>query len=375
MIKKILAFSLILNIILAGVTAFAVPSVDYMFLDDETEKYYVFGSFDKENGIPEDLGIYFKGLKYSYAKNGDTTSLDKQMEEENPKFGISFKAPPEYMETFRVKPYVTLSGGKEIIGKQKSYNKETNSIKDDYVFDADFEWYYPGDVPYDLICETSDDTNAEIAFVEKNGEYTNALKLSDETTTGIATATCELDDYTENLTLEFKIKMSKTITEGYGFIIDFLDENEKRAFRIVKYSNASSTTGLSFVNSGGNTTFTAGVDMNNEWFTLKLFMDSERKYSSLAIENNIYKEEDFDLSELNFVWQDKEEGRIIAYNLPWYNEYNAGNNIKYIKFSTYGNTAGEYLIDDINIYTNGEDYRPKRTRAESKTIRVIADPQ
>lgn len=344
-----------------------------MFLDDETGKYYVFGSFDKENGDPEDVGIYFKGLKYSYAKGGNTDFLDKQIKEDNPKFAISFMAPPEYMEVFRVKPYATLNGGKEIIGKQKSYNKEENSIKDDDVFYYDFEWDETGFEPYDIICQTSDGTSAEVAFVEKNGEYTNALKLTDENADkGIATATCELPDYTENLTMEVKLKMSKTSTDGYGFIIDFLDENEKKAFRIVKYSNA--TSGLSFVNSGGNTTFTAGVDMNNEWFTLKLFMDSKRKYSSLAIENDIYKEEDFDLSELNFVWQDKENSRIIAYNLPWYNEYSAENNIKYIKFSTYGNTAGEYLIDDINIYTNGEDYRPKRTRAESKTMRVIKDP-
>ena len=69
-----------------------------------------------------------------------------------------------------------------------------------------------------------------------------------------------------------------------------------------------------------------------------------------------------------------ENGRIVAYNLPWYNEYESGN-IKKIKFTTYGNTAGEYLIDNINIYTNGEDYRPKRVRAESKFMPVIADPK
>lgn len=386
MIKRTLLLVFTFIFILTTVAAFAAPAVDYIFYAEEDGKYYIFGRYDE---VSEDVGIYYKGDKFSYVKNGDTTKLDKANESGNLRFGIAFKAPKDYFSNLLLKPY-SVKDGVETVGKQRVLDKETNSMKDDNVFFEDFSNDTAGetDVTADEItfiryknAETGITSDAFVSLEEnKEGILKNMIKLTDGGTGSSSVMKLKIPEYKGNLTFEMRFKFtqpaasSTLYSNGAGFILDF-NGGGKRALRLSRLPGNSS--GITVMNSSGNITMTNGADVNDKWLTLKVYLDATRKVSSIRLENEEFGEYIYNRSDLQYVsyylWQDYKGSAMNLYNETFYNEYKGGN-IDEMSFSTYNATAGEYLIDYINVYTEGEDFRPTKTRAESKSAPVIADP-
>jgi len=380
LIKKILAFSLTLNIILTGVTAFAVPSSEYVFYDNDDSELYIFGKYDKRDNVASDVGIFANGKKFSYAKDGNTEHLDKQNESVMPRFGIGLKAPKTYFGKVDIYPYADYTDGLSMTGDTVTFDAVSDKITSAKpLFFENFTGYSEGDkVPVYLGTLARQGTTVSLEKAEDISDNEKTmLKVSDNSTTYSADMlNIDVPDYDRILTFEIRFKLKRTSTNGFGMIMNFTDGQtyySNNAFRIIKFTGAND--GLTYVNSNGNTTFTGGVNFNDEWFTMKVRMDTLLKQTAITIENDGFAQDVRDsLTKYNYVWQDIENKKIIAYNQPWYNEYNSGN-IRKIYISTYGGSCGEYYIDYIKFGEGGEDMYPVRTRAKSQPYNTIPDPK
>ncbi len=386
MIKRILAFSLILNIILAGVTAFAVPSADYVFYDNNEGELYIFGNFDKRDSVAKDVGIFANGKQFSYAKDGNTENLEKQNSEASPKFGIGLIAPKSYLGKVDIYPYAEYSDGFFMTGNTVSYDsvKEEITSPKSLLFE-NFTGYQEGltmgsDNKFpdnqNIITRVYSDTQSVsvVKAEDANQNEKNMLKISDKSSRYGSALEITVPEYERILTFEIRFKLKKTTTDGYAMHINFYGDaaRTKEAFSIQK--DTSATSGLYYVNNGGNTTFTGGVNMDGEWFTMKVRMDTLTKQTAISIEGEAFSQ---DVSETinayNYVWQDLINKKVLAYNQPWYYEYDSGN-IKKIYISIVSGTCGDYYIDYIKLGEGGEEIYPVRTRAKSQPYKTIPDP-
>ncbi len=387
MIKKILAFSLTLNIILTGVTAFAVPSSEYVFYDNDDKELYIFGKYDKRDNGASDVGIFVNGQKFSYVKDGNTQNLDKQNGEQSPKFGIGLKAPKSYLGKVNIYPYADYKDGLSMTGNTVSFdavNEKITSPK--LLLFENFTGYKEGltfgrDTKFpdnqNIISRAYSDTqNLSVVKTDDfNQNEKNMLKIADNSDRYGSALEITVPTYQRILTFEIRFKLKRTDTDGFAMHMNFYGDTDrtKEAFSIEKSTSADS--GLYYVNNDGNTTFTGGVNMHNEWFTMKVRMDTLLKQTAISIESDVFSE---DLSETlnryNYVWQDTVNKKVIAYNKPWYNEYSEAN-IKKIYISTTSGTCGDYYIDYIKLGEGGEEIYPTRTRAKSQPYSTIADPK
>ncbi|MBE7020202.1 MAG: hypothetical protein E7411_02045 [Ruminococcaceae bacterium] len=386
MIKKILAFTLSLNIILAGVTAFAVPSARYVFYDNDEGELFIFGQYDKKDSGAEDVGIFVNGEQFSYAKDGDTENLDKQNKEATPKFAIGLKAPRNSLGKVDIYPYAKYSDGFFMTGDTVSYDTVKGIITSpkSLLFE-NFTGYQEGltmgsdnrfpDNQNIITRVYSDTQNVSVVKTEiVNHREKNILKISDTSNRYGSALEIIVPQYERILTFEIRFKLNKTTTEGFAFNMGFYGDTArtKQAFSIEKSSGADS--GLYYVNSGGNTIFTGGVNMNDEWFTMKVRMDTLLEQTAISIENDGFsKDVSESINRYNYLWQDMINKKVIAYNQSWYNEYECGN-IKKIYISTGSGTCGDYYIDYIKLGEGGEEIYPVRTRAKSQPYKTIPDP-
>ena len=386
MIKKTLVFLLIFNIILAGVTAFAVPSADYVFYDNDEGELYIFGNFDKRDSVAKDVGIFANGKQFSYAKDGNTENLEKQNSEASPKFGIGLIAPKSYLGKVDIYPYAEYSDGFFMTGNTVSYDsvKEEITSPKSLLFE-NFTGYQEGltmgsDNRFpdnqNIITRVYSDTQSVsvVKAEDANQNEKNILKISDTSNRYGSALEIIVPEYERILTFEIRFKLNKTTTEGFAFNMGFYGDTArtKQAFSIEKSSGADS--GLYYVNSGGNTIFTGGVNMNDEWFTMKVRMDTLLEQTAISIENDGFsKDVSESINRYNYLWQDIVNKKVIAYNQSWYNEYESGN-IKKIYISTGSGTCGDYYIDYIKLGEGGEEIYPVRTRAKSQPYKTIPDP-
>ncbi len=130
--KKI-ALILALVMMFSAVSALAAPSVEYMFygVDEETgiSSMYVFGKYTNNTTtsgtwVSEDVGVYYKGNKYSYVKDGNTTSKSGL-------YGIAFddvKGIVSSKTEFSVQPYSVDKYGEDL-GVEQSYDFVNNNKK------------------------------------------------------------------------------------------------------------------------------------------------------------------------------------------------------------------------------------------------------
>ena len=386
MIKKILALTIILNIILVGVTAFAVPSSDYVFYDNDENELFIFGKYDKREGNATDVGIYVNGNKFSYAKDGDTEKIDKQNSETTPKFGIGLIAPKNYLGKVDIYPYAEYNDGFYVTGNTVSYDavKEEVTSAKSLLFE-NFMTYSEGKVfgkderfpdNQNIISRVYNESQS-VSVVKSddfNQNEKSVLKIADSSDRYGSALEIIVPSYNRILTFEIRFKLKKTTTSGFAFNIGFYGDasRTKEAFSIAKSSNADS--GLYYTNSGGNTTFTGGVNMDDEWFTMKVRMDTLSEQTAISIENGGFSQDVSDsINRYNYLWQDIANEKVIAYNQPWYNEYESGN-IKKIYISTGSGTCGDYYIDYIKLGEGGEEIYPVRTRAKSQPYITIPDP-
>ena len=387
MIKKILAFSLTLNIILTGVTAFAVPSSEYVFYDNDDSELYIFGKYDKRDNVASDVGIFANGKKFSYAKDGNTENLDKENSKESPRFGIGLKAPKTYFGKVDIYPYADYTDGLSMTGDTVTFdavNDKITSAKP--IFFENFTGYQDGlklgadqRLPdnQNMIARVYSDTQ-ELSLVRAddfNQNEKTMLKISDNSDRYGSALEIIVPDYERILTFEIRFKLKRTHTDGFAMHMNFYGDSArtKQAFSIEKSTSADS--GLYYVNNEGNTTFTGGVNMHDEWFTMKVRMDTLLKQTAISIESDVFYEDlSENLNKYNYVWQDTLNKKVIAYNKPWYNEYD-GQNIKKIYISTVSGTCGDYYIDYIKLGEGGEEIYPTRTRAKSQPYNTIPDPK
>jgi len=402
--QKFLKILLILVLSLINLTVSASPAVEYIFYDNDDKILYVFGGYDKPS---EDVGVYFAGDKFSLVKDGDTSQLDKSNKMENPKFGIGFKAPKNYFEKVLAEPYM-VSDGIEEKGQKKYYDFLSNSLKENCVFYEDFEKYYNGKTnDYTLNAGKGTSVNAYEGYSENGNEFA-VLHYLDEKTGNSASYSFAVPEYQNYITLEFKIKMKSienTDNMGTGFRIDFYDEDEVTPFSIIKYQGES--TPFNFVNKGINPPL-CDVVKDDEWYILRVKIDSQNKLSAAAIFNDRYKgenlsgytdtsndltdseltEDDSDVSDVelkdksngfnvlkyNNMWQDMKNGALYTYNIPWYQDFEGGK-VKKVTLSTYGRSMGEYFIDYVALYDKDGDYKKQKLRAQSDEIESYSDPK
>ena len=361
MIKRT-ATLIIVTFLLSAVTAFAAPSADFIFYDDTDGLCYVFGKLDKN---ADDAGVIIGGKKYSYKLDEDDSDsrFSDALKKDTPTYGIAFKAPRSYFNEFVTTPY-SVSDNKDVYGITRNFDGRKNEIKYDYLCYEDF---------------TSETLPAYITDVSskygelsiENTEGSNKLKFVDPGAGAYAGVRVDVPEYDDIITFEMRFKLTKTTTDGYGFIINFLGSDSNRAFRIIKYTAPTDT--LCFVNSGTNNSLMGKIDMNGEWYTLKVKMDTCLKISDVSVSNDIYKEDDITASNETYVWQDKNNGRMISYNQSWISDYSGGD-ITDIEILNYSSTAGECLIDYIALYEYDESFKEERIRAQSKDIKTYSDP-
>lgn len=389
MIKKILAFSLTLNIILTGVTAFAVPSSEYVFYDNDDSELYIFGKYDKRDNVASDVGIFANGKKFSYAKDGNTEHLEKQNESVMPRFGIGLKAPKTYFGKVDIYPYADYTDGLSMTGDTVTFDAVNDKITSPKpLLFENFTEYNEGKVFVNndridvnrkiIVRKNSNDNVTELSLIKEkdfNQNEKNMLKINDNSTSYGQALEILVPDYERVLTFEIRFKLNKTTTVGNAFHMTFYgdDEKTKQAFSIDKSSSADS--GLYYTNNDGTTTFTGGADMDDGWFTMKVRMDTLLKQTAISLASDVFSEDlTENLNKYNYVWQDTLNKKVIAYNKPWYNEYDA-QNIKRIYIQTASGTCGDYYIDYIKLGEGGEEIYPTRTRAKSQPYNTIPDPK
>lgn len=388
MIKKILAFSLTLNIILTGVTAFAVPSSEYVFYDNDDNELYIFGKYDKRDADANDVGIYVNGNRYSYVKDGNTENLGKENKKDAPRFGIGLIAPKTYFGKVNIYPYADYTDGLSMTGDTVSYDAVEEKITSPkpLLFENFTEFnegkIFAKDERIDvnnkiIVRKNNSDSVTKLSLIKEkdfNQNEKNMLKINDNSTSYGQALEILVPNYERILTFEIRFKLNKTTTDGNAFHMTFYVDNEKtkQAFSIDKSSAADS--GLYYVNNEGNTTFTGGADMDDKWFTMKVRMDTLLKQTAISLTSDVFYEDlSENLNKYNYVWQDILNKKVIAYNKPWYNEYEG--NIKKIYISTASETCGDYYIDYIKLGEGGEEIYPTRTRAKSQPYNTIPDPK
>jgi len=130
--KKI-ALILAVVMMLSAVSVFAAPSVEHIFygVDDETgiPAFYVFGKYTNNSTksgtqLASDVGVYYNGEKYSYVKDGNTTSKAGL-------YGIAFDdiaGVKGSMKSFKVQPYSVNKFG-EKLGAEQEYDFVNNEKK------------------------------------------------------------------------------------------------------------------------------------------------------------------------------------------------------------------------------------------------------
>ncbi len=360
MIKKTVSL-LIASILISTVTAFAAPSADFIFYDDTDGLCYVFGKFDKN---ADEAGVIIGGKKYSYKLDeADSDSRFRNtLEKDTPTFGIAFKAPRSYFNEFVTTPY-SVSDNKDTYGITKNFGSKENNVKFDYLYYEDFS---SGSLPDNMTKKGNKD---QISIVQDGGN--NKLKIADSGKDETNYVILDVPDYDDIITFEMRFKLTKTVTDLYGFKLYFLNDNNEHAFDIIKHDQEGST--LTFMNKGTDNNLMGKVDMDGVWYTLKVKMNNEFKMSDVSVENDIYKFEDITPSYDTYVWQDKENGRMISYNQSWIKD-SSGKKIKKIWISTTTGTAVECLIDYVAFHKYDESYKQMRKRADSKEISTVEDP-
>lgn len=250
---------------------------------------------------------------------------------------------------------------------------ESSKTKDDIFFE-DFSTYEEGGLPNTMSINVAEPSTAEIAEYETLSGKKNVLKIIDnQDVSGGVTTTLTVPEHTEPLTFEIRMKHKKTITAGWGFVMDFKDAQGNNAFRLIRFSADNDS--YCFVNSGGNKPITKGANHDDVWYTVKLRMDPQKKQVGIIIESDELRTATLAVAKYANVLPLQDEGKVLAYSLPWFNEFSS-DRVSKITMTTYSNTAGEYYIDYAKFTNNvpEEDFLPVRTRAESKETNVVADP-
>ena len=139
--KKI-ALILALVMMFSAVSVLAAPSVEYIFygVDEKTDtnSYFVFGKYTNNflkyknsvgdaveyTDVASDVGVYYKGNKYSYVKDGNTTNKSGL-------YGIAFddvKGIVSSKTEFSIQPYSVDKYGEDL-GVEQEYDLANNERK------------------------------------------------------------------------------------------------------------------------------------------------------------------------------------------------------------------------------------------------------
>lgn len=245
----------------------------------------------------------------------------------------------------------------------------------DDIFFEDFSSYEEGGLPNTMTLKYNDPSSAEIVEYETLSGKKNALKLVDNhSESGGVTINLPVPEHNKPLMFETRMKHIATSTLGFGLVMDFTDAAGNRAFRLIRFSNENAA--YTFVNSGGNKPITLGANHDDIWYTVKVRMDPNLKQVGIIIESEELKTATLNVAKYANVHPMQEKGQVLAYQLPWFNEFSSERVTK-ITMSTYGNTCGEYYYDYIKFTENvpEDEYLPVRERAESKEIEITSDPQ
>ena len=371
--KRIFSVILLAIFLIPSYIVYALPDVRYCFYDDLDETLYLFSDFDlREDAEIKDIGIYFNDTKFSLKKDGSTENFNNLISNNLSKYALGFSADKALFKSVISYPYVEYEDGLMLVGEKVSYDCDNNTV------------VRPKKLLYeDFTAETIDKNitfktyeNTSYSFVKKKSEEginKNMLCLSDESNSLSSIAIFKLPEYKDKLTFEIRFKIEKTNTDGAGFIIYFMDENGKHAFRLIRYTGEDN--GITYLNNGNGTTFTGNFDITGEWYTLKVCVDNRIKYTAASVKGDVFRNDMTDeLMKYDYVWQNTDTGTVNIYNQTWFNE-STGNYIKTIQFNTYGSSKGNYYIDYIKITEGDEDLTPDRKRAPSKIYNTIADPK
>lgn len=366
----------IIVFLLSSVCGFAYPKITHMVYDNLFERMYVFSQSDNKSDVT-DAGLYLNGKKYSMVKDaGDSGKIAKINSTAGRKYGMGFISPENLFENVILKSYVVENDGTEYIGEPQVYNPEERKLRNQKtLFFENFTGYEKNGYAKGLIPRTyTDATSGVTKYADEDGVVKNMLFFNDKSTTNTTRFDLTLPEYKGVITFEMKIKFIKTSTVGFGMMMDFTG-NGNRAFRVIKYAD-SATNGLTYICNSTMTVSGKNTEFDGEWFTIRMRIDSDRHINQMLMQNRNFGVNTVDLSNTSYVWQNKKDSSLLAYNLMWYNEFaDSGEKIDKISVYTYAKSCGEYYIDYIRVLEDEEEYKVERVRAPSKYIERIPDPK
>ncbi len=232
--KKVISLLVIFSIVLAmSITAFAVPTIDYVFGGTEEDGNYYYYMFGKNDTASEDVGITIEGKDKLF--NLDAEALDKA--KSTGLFGIGIADPQNILgDSFKVTPYQVVSGAKEE-GAQQDVVKEEVIDSDETVvnkvvltslsvknadgeelisdFDADLATYY---VPVSSLTDE--------LTIEAQADYTVTTTKEDANNQYVITVAG--DKETNTYYVKYRVPVTKEVTYNSLDIVDpknFLDGN------------------------------------------------------------------------------------------------------------------------------------------------------
>lgn len=248
--------------------------------------------------------------------------------------------------------------------------------KDDVYFE-DFTSCEEGGLPKGMKITQTDTNKIEVVeYPTPDKEKKNVLKFTDTSTSGAGYITIPVPQSENPITMEMRIKHIKTTQPGYGFIMNFMDDEGTNAFRIIRFNSDNAPyTYISY--SGNDKNFTSSnnnnINHNDSWFTIKVRIDSQLKQTGVIIENDqIVSATTLNSAKYPNIYPDPENKKVMGYKLPWLSEQIEG--VTQIQMMTYSGSTGEHYIDYIKFTENVPEIMPIRKRAESKDAEVIADP-
>ncbi len=262
--KKKISILLAAIMILSTVAVYAAPSVDYVFYDEDDALYYVFGSYYKGYNNPADIGIKLNGEEFSYIKDGNTSNFDAQNEKDEPKFGISFKAPKEGFEEFNVQAY----------RKEQNVGKKVGDI-------------VSLDIANNQVKQSSDATLKSVVPYRKSSASYDSITMVPEFSPNVK-------DYTIHLVYSNTVGNANHVGKlNYNII----PNNSKATYTITHATSATEKTVITVTaEDGSRETYTFTFKANNNCFVLSDYTAAVlcNDYSSLNSSNYNENNADYD---------------------------------------------------------------------------------
>lgn len=266
---------------------------------------------------------------------------------------------------------LVFGAGAYAVVEERGENKVSHKTPDDVWFE-DFSSCEEGAKPTSFRITESSGQIVEVVTMETpDSKNSNVLKLSD-TNTASSSINLPVPKMQGPVTFKMRFKFRRTLTDGFGFILNFTGDSGTNAFRIVKFSAENDT--FSYVNNAGNNIFTRALNFHDEWFTITVRWDNDLRQTGILFEGESLATQKPDLGRYsNNAVYDKNKKNIMVYSQPWFNEFTDPEVTK-LTLATYGSTAGDYFIDYMKFMKDVEEFKPVKERAPAKKPELTEDP-